>query len=292
MTNLPCVRIRSSLVQVCWHNTGLPRSFIPFIFTIGWFIWKQRKHRLKGYYGIKPDLAFLKLFGSHVCVKRTGDRRSKLNRHDFSGIFLSYASTDQNIIYLDINTGLVKQSHHAQFDEAWYLQPTHPPAAQLLYNLGLEADTDFHISTEPTSVAPMEENHITLLPAPWPPLPSHKLDDSKWCVLDLCRTIPLPLHETEIPRPLTAAAARVWSPLDETPPTLSAIASEYNINHNDMALVYMSPDPYFEAFEEILDLRRFNSSQHRIAGFCLAHINGHLILGGIAPSTPAAKLPR
>ena len=27
----------------------------------------------EGYYGIKPDLASLKLFGSSVCVKRTGD---------------------------------------------------------------------------------------------------------------------------------------------------------------------------------------------------------------------------
>ena len=78
----------------------------------------------EGYYGIKPDLASLKLFGSRVCVKQTGDRRSKLDRHDFRGIFLGYVSTDQNILYLDIDTGLVKHSHHAQFDEAWYLQPS------------------------------------------------------------------------------------------------------------------------------------------------------------------------
>jgi hypothetical protein len=162
---------------------------------------------------------------------------------------------DQNIIYLNINTGLVKQSHHTQFDEAWYLQPTCPPTAQLLYNLGLEADTDSPISTKPTSVVPMEENRIPLLPAPWPPLPSHKLDGSKWCVTDSCSTIPLPLCETEIPRPLTAATARVWSSPDETPPTPSAIALEYNINCNNMVLVYMSPNPHFEAFEEILDLR-------------------------------------
>jgi hypothetical protein len=34
----------------------------------------------------------------------------------------------------------VKSSHHAVFDEAWYMQPHRPPAAQLLYNLGLEAE--------------------------------------------------------------------------------------------------------------------------------------------------------
>jgi hypothetical protein len=80
------------------------------------------------------------VFGSRVCVKRTGTRRSKLDRHNFTGIFLSYTATDQNIIYLDTTSGVVKSCHHAVFDEAWYLQPTRPPAAQLLYDLGLEAD--------------------------------------------------------------------------------------------------------------------------------------------------------
>jgi hypothetical protein len=59
-----------------------------------------KKTPFKGYYGLKPDLACLKLFGSQVCVKQTGDRRSKLNRHNFQGIFLRYGSTDQNILYL------------------------------------------------------------------------------------------------------------------------------------------------------------------------------------------------
>jgi hypothetical protein len=50
------------------------------------------------YYGVKPDLEFLKTFGSRVCVKRSGVRRAKLDRHDFTGIFLGYTATDQNII--------------------------------------------------------------------------------------------------------------------------------------------------------------------------------------------------
>jgi hypothetical protein len=106
---------------------------------------ETKKTPFKEYYGLKPKLASLKLFGSWVCVKRAGDRRSKLDWHDFRGIFLGYASTDQNILYLDLDSGLVKCSHHAQFDEAWYLQPHRPPAAQLLYDLGLEADDNLHI---------------------------------------------------------------------------------------------------------------------------------------------------
>lgn len=54
----------------------------------------------------------------------------------------------------------------------------------------------------------------------------------------------------------------------------------------------MSPDPYHEAFEESIDLRRFDLLQHRTAGLCLAHSNGRLFLGGMTPSTPAAKIPR
>ena len=96
-----------------------------------------RKTPFEGIFGVKPDLGHLKLFGSRVCVKRTGKRRSKLDCHNFKGIFLGYTATDQNIVYLDLDSGIVKRSHHAQFDEAWYLQDSRPPAAQLLYDLGI-----------------------------------------------------------------------------------------------------------------------------------------------------------
>ena len=112
---------------------------------------------------MKPDLEFLRTFGSRVCVKHSGDRRAKLDRHDFTGIFLGYTATDQNIVYLDLDSGIVKHSHHATFDEAWYLQPARPPAAQLLYDLGLEADeSDISLSDN----AP----NVTLMPTfPSPP---------------------------------------------------------------------------------------------------------------------------
>jgi hypothetical protein len=93
-------------------------------------------------FGIKPDLSALKIFGSRVCVKKTGKRRSKLDRHDFKGVLLGYTATDQNILYLDMDSGRVKTSHHAQFDEAWYLQPSRPPAPQLLYDLGVRPAED------------------------------------------------------------------------------------------------------------------------------------------------------
>jgi hypothetical protein len=51
----------------------------------------------------QPDLSLLKVFGSRVCVKVTGKRRAKLDRHDFNGIFIGYTATDDNIKYIDID---------------------------------------------------------------------------------------------------------------------------------------------------------------------------------------------
>ena len=76
-----------------------------------------RQTPFEGWHGYKPNLKSLCLFGSCVCVKQRGDRREKLDRHDFTGIFLGLTATDNNVRYIDINTGIVKTSHHAVFDE-------------------------------------------------------------------------------------------------------------------------------------------------------------------------------
>ena len=68
--------------------------------------------------GLKPDLRNPRLFGSRICVCRTGHDRVKLDKHNFCGIFLGYTATDQNIRYIDLDSGLTKTSHHDTFDEA------------------------------------------------------------------------------------------------------------------------------------------------------------------------------
>jgi hypothetical protein len=103
-----------------------------------------KKTPFEGHFGVKLDLSYLKLLRAWVCVKRTGSRCGKLDRNDFTSIFLGYSSTDQNIHFLDLTSGVVKTSHHAQFDEAWYLQHECPPGPQLLYDLGLEVDDTFY----------------------------------------------------------------------------------------------------------------------------------------------------
>jgi hypothetical protein len=142
-----------------------------------------------------------------VCVKRSGDRSSKLDRNDFTGIFLGFTATDHNILYLDMESELVKRSHHAQFDEAWYLQSNRPPAAQLLYDLGLEVDSD-----DDTEDVPQ------LPPVPWPPLATYDSASGKFLVPPSCLFTPLPLRETlALQRPTTAAAARTHVPHSSSP---------------------------------------------------------------------------
>ena len=82
------------------------------------------------------------MFGARVCVKRSVKRRAVLNKHNYTGVSLGYMATMVNVRYIDLNSGLVKTCGHATFDEVWYCEATRPAAAQLLYELGLEADVD------------------------------------------------------------------------------------------------------------------------------------------------------
>ena len=149
MTNSAFAHDPFCMVLASLLSTG-PRLWSTlFIYTTIWSIWPLGSTPFEVYNKQQLDLEYLKTFGSWVCVKCSGDHRAKLDRHDFQGIFLGFMAKDQNIVYLDLDTGIAKQSHHATFNEAWYLQPSRPLAAQLLYDLGLEAETIPISSTGP-----------------------------------------------------------------------------------------------------------------------------------------------
>jgi hypothetical protein len=139
-------------VHVLLYGAGLPAEYWSAALQHAAYLHNRRVHRatmltpFQGWYGFKPDLQNLRVFGSRVCVKRTGKRRSKLDKHAFTGIFIGYTATDANIRYIDVNTRIVKRSHHAIFDEAWYLQSSRPPFAQMLYDIGLEEPSDVPIT--------------------------------------------------------------------------------------------------------------------------------------------------
>jgi hypothetical protein len=211
------------------YGAGLPAKFWSIALLHSVYLHNRRVHSAtnktpyEGWYGCKPNITHLKTFGSRVCVKRTGSRRCKLDHHDFTGIFLGYTATDQNIIYLDLDSGVVKSCHHAVFDEAWYLQPTQPPAAQLLYHLGLEAETEPMTNSGP--VQPIPPGTVTPITVPWPPPPTQLLtkgfdNDKLWTPPPRSLYAPLPLRVTSIPdtartpHTVNARAARIQSRMD------------------------------------------------------------------------------
>eukprot|EP00804_Cyclotella_cryptica_P013123 CCRYP_002393-RA/>CCRYP_002393-RA protein AED:0.39 eAED:0.38 QI:0/0/0/1/1/1/3/0/907 len=241
----------------------------------------------EAWHGIKPNLSKLRVFGSRACVKRTGKRRSKLDRHDFTGIFLGYTATDENIKYVDVDTRVVKTSHHAIFDKAWYLQQRRPPFTQMLYDIGLEYVPD-DIPAPPQGPPPHALYPPMRLPPKLPP---------KAC------SIPLPLRISSPPDLyLHAAAARTHTGdlssdnllTSQTPSAKLSldheIMTKHDISQKDMMMVYMSPHPFRDSFEEEFCLRYFNNTKHPTAGLVCSQHNGRLYLRDIQPSTPAAKI--
>ncbi len=145
----------------------------------------------EGWFRQKSNVTYLKTFGSRVFVKRSGSRHCKLDLHNFMGIFLGYTATNQNIVYLDTMTGIVKSCHHTVFDKAWYLQSMQPLAAQLLYNLGLKAKTDFASLDGPLHPTPI--GIISPVSVPWPPAQSEPTKSKYWLPPPASLCAPLPL---------------------------------------------------------------------------------------------------
>ncbi len=69
------------------------------------------------------------------------------------------------------------------------------------------------------------------------------------------------------------------------------LTADFGISKTDMATVYLLPDPYFDAFEQELDLGKFNHVCHPTAGLDLHKSNGRVHLKRMIPSTLAAKMP-
>ena len=187
-------------VHTLLYGSGLPAKFWSAALLHSVYLYNRLVHSSVGmtpyeaWYGRRPDMTFLKTFGSKVCVRQSGSQRCKLDRHDFTRIFLGYIATDQNMMYLDTTSVIVKTCHHAVFDEVWYLQPTRPPAAQLLYDLGIEAEDELVNIHGPLQLTP--QGTITPITIPWPPPPPISLPKKIWDSPSSSLYAPLPLRLT------------------------------------------------------------------------------------------------
>ena len=87
------------------YGAGLAAKYWPAALLHAIYLHDRRTHSrtgitpFEGWWGVKPNLGYLKLFSSQICVKRCGDQCSKLDKNNFTGIVLGYTSTDQNIRY-------------------------------------------------------------------------------------------------------------------------------------------------------------------------------------------------
>jgi hypothetical protein len=74
--------------------------------------------------------------------------------------------------------------------------------------------------------------------------------------------------------------------------TAAKVVSDYLINSEDMAMIYVSPDPYATVFEEELDLRKMNLDRHPTAGLIFFERDNRILLASMAPGTPGARIAR
>jgi hypothetical protein len=249
----------ATTVRALLYGAGLPAQYWSGALTHASYLHNRRVHMVtrctpyEMWHGKKPDLRHLRVFGSRVCVKKSGDRPAKLDNHAFHGVFIGYTATDKNIRYIDLDSGVVKSCHHAVFDEAWYTQEKRPPTAQLLYTLGagkeLLPSSNSQLclsdsSSQTTSVVPLNDD---------PPLSSSRVNDDAKVV-----------HEFGI----THRDLRIvyFSP------------SPYNAA--------------FEETIDKRWLTRPLMLKHPTGGMTFIIANGRLFLDSIQESTPFAMLPR
>jgi hypothetical protein len=69
------------------------------------------------------------------------------------------------------------------------------------------------------------------------------------------------------------------------------LSLSYGVLANNVAQIYLLPNPYNKAFEEELDLRKFDMSHHCAAGMMFLPQDNRLILASMTPSTLGTCIP-
>jgi hypothetical protein len=99
-----------------------------------------------------------------------------------------------------------------------------------------------------------------------------------------CLHLALRTLTVESPRPTRARAARTKPARGRN--LAAELVKDFLIGVQDMMMVYMSADPYHDAFEQTMDLRKFDLTEHATGGLSLYVRDSRVHLASIAPSTP------
>ena len=116
-------------------------------------------------------------------------------------------------------------------------------------------------------IQPTPPGTVTPIMVPWLPPLTELLNkglnkDNLWTPPPWSLYAPLPLRVTPIldavhtPHTINAQAARLLSRAGTQKKTAAEVVSNYLINSEDMAMIYVSPDPYATVFEEELNLQK------------------------------------
>ena len=85
----------------------------------------------KRYTNSRPDLSHVRVFGSHITVKKPRVRKYKLDTtHITTGTFLDFTESDRTIWIEDKTTGEIRSARHAVFDKDHFSTNQRLPYAQ------------------------------------------------------------------------------------------------------------------------------------------------------------------
>ena len=158
-------------VRALLYGAGLPATYWSAALVHAVYLKNRLWHAainktpFEAWNGAKPDLAHLRVFGSLVTERRPNQPAAKLDRHTYHGVFLGYTGNGSNIRYIDLSSGVVKVGATFSFDEAHYMSSTRPPAAQLLYDLGLSTITPDSITPTATDAVGAKSNKPVVAPS-------------------------------------------------------------------------------------------------------------------------------
>ena len=142
----PPYRTLTNMVQAGLENAGLPPKFWSDALLHAVYL-KNRMPHATFHHNMTPyerltgtpaDLSKLHIFGSRVVCHKPRKCTPKLSKHSYSGMFLRYAKTLKNIVYLDVKTNQIKTSTFARFDEAHFSYEHKPPGARILIKMGMK----------------------------------------------------------------------------------------------------------------------------------------------------------
>jgi len=137
-------RTIATAMRTMLSGAGLPPKFWPYCFAYILRLYNLTVHegQTKTPYELKtgkrPNLSYLRTFGCRVYARASGPKThpDKAVPNARTGIFLGFHKTFRNVLYYDVDSGEVKWTPHATFDEAMNDVPIvdRPPNVKLLLN--------------------------------------------------------------------------------------------------------------------------------------------------------------